>query len=195
MLLRTSLLAAAAAAAVAGCGSSGSAPSAKAPSPAKPEVSPSGDIPDNQAYVPYAPAGAGVSVKVPEGWSRSAKGGATTFTDNLNTISMTVTRAAAGSASTATVRSTLVPRLRSAVPGFQLQSVTTVHRQAGTAVRIAYLARGRANAVTARSGTDAVEQYLFVHGGRELVLTLSGPKGADNVDPWKLVTNSVRWTR
>jgi hypothetical protein len=27
------------------------------------------------------------------------------------------------------------------------------------------------------------------------VLTLSGPKGADNVDPWKIVTDSLRYTR
>ncbi|MDT7564604.1 MAG: hypothetical protein QOG76_3228, partial [Pseudonocardiales bacterium] len=25
-------------------------------------------------------------------------------------------------------------------------------------------------------------------------LTLSGPKGADNVDPWRKVTDSLRWT-
>jgi hypothetical protein len=47
--------------------------------------------------------------------------------------------------------------------------------------------------VTGKGGTDAVERYLFVKSGKELVLTLSGPKGADNVDPWKIVTNSVVW--
>jgi hypothetical protein len=26
-----------------------------------------------------------------------------------------------------------------------------------------------------------------------LTLTLSGPTNADNVDPWKIVTDSVRW--
>ena len=48
--------------------------------------------------------------------------------------------------------------------------------------------------MTGKGGTDAVERYVFFHKGRDVILTLSGPKGADNVDPWKLVTDSVRWT-
>jgi hypothetical protein len=28
-----------------------------------------------------------------------------------------------------------------------------------------------------------------------VTLTLSGPKDADNVDPWRLVTDSLRWLR
>jgi hypothetical protein len=35
---------------------------------------------------------------------------------------------------------------------------------------------------------------VSVHDGREVVLTLSGPKGADNVDPWRIVTDSLRWS-
>ena len=40
---------------------------------------------------------------------------------------------------------------------------------------------------------EAVERYAFWHDGQEAVLTLSGPKGADNVDPWRIVTDSLRW--
>jgi hypothetical protein len=35
---------------------------------------------------------------------------------------------------------------------------------------------------------------VFFHGGKNAVITLSGPKGADNVDPWKTVTDSVRFS-
>jgi hypothetical protein len=38
-----------------------------------------------------------------------------------------------------------------------------------------------------------VERYVFVHKGTAVVLTLSGAKGADNVDPWKTVSNSLTW--
>jgi hypothetical protein len=48
--------------------------------------------------------------------------------------------------------------------------------------------------VTGKRRTDAVERYLFFHHGREAILTLSGPKGADNVDPWRIITDSLRWT-
>jgi hypothetical protein len=39
-----------------------------------------------------------------------------------------------------------------------------------------------------------VERYVFFHKGKDVVLTLSGPKGADNVDPWRIVTDSLRWS-
>ena len=70
---------------LAACGGSSSS-STEAANPNAAEVSPPGDIPDNQVFVAYSPPHAGYSVKVPEGWSRSAAGGAVTFTDKLNSI-------------------------------------------------------------------------------------------------------------
>ena len=40
---------------------------------------------------------------------------------------------------------------------------------------------------------DAVLRYAFFPNGTEAVLTLSGPKGADNVDAWRTISNSLRW--
>lgn len=57
------------------------------------EVNPAGDIPDNQAYVPFTPPGGGFSVKIPEGWASSAAGATTTFTDKLNQVQVTSSRA------------------------------------------------------------------------------------------------------
>ena len=42
---------------------------------------------------------------------------------------------------------------------------------------------------------EAVERYTFWSSGVEAVLTLAGPKGADNVDPWRTVSDSLRWQR
>jgi hypothetical protein len=170
------------------------ASSAKPANPAAPEVSPSGDIPDNQAYVAYALPGAGVSVKVPEGWSRTATPAGTAFSDKLNSIAMAV-HASKTAPTAASVRTTELPQLARSTAGYRSGTVTVVKRPAGSAVRITYLAAGPADQVTGKSRTNAVERYLFDHNGRQLVLTLSGPKGADNVDPWKIVTDSVRWTR
>ena len=172
----------------AGCGGSSSPAKAPNANAKAPEVSPAGDIPDNQAYVPYALPGAGVTVKVPEGWSRSSAGGAVTFTDKLNAIR--VQSAPAQAAPTVgAVRRTEQSRVGAAV------RVSSVRRRAGTAIRATYLADAKANAVTGKAGKDAVERYVFFHRGRDVILTLSGPKGADNVDPWKIVTDSVRFTR
>jgi hypothetical protein len=191
---RTALAAGIAALALAATGCGGGAPAAKSPNPNAPENSPAGDIPDNQAYVRYAPPGAGYSVKVPEGWSRTAAGGAVSFTDKLNTV--TLERASASAAPTvAEVNGAVVPELARREKSFQRGTVATVRRQAGPAVRLTYLALGKPDPVTGKARVDAVERYAFYRNGREAVLTLRGPKGADNVDPWRIITDSVRWTR
>jgi hypothetical protein len=183
----------------AGCGAASSSSSnggqaAKPSNPNAPEVNPAGDIPDNQAYVAYSPPGGGFSVKVPEGWSRSTAGGAVTFTDKLNAIRIERTPAQAPPSAGQAQRVDL-PKLARSVKGFQAGSVSTVSRHAGSAVRITYLADAPANPVTGKAGKDAVERYVFFHRGQDVILTLWGPKGADNVDPWKIVTDSVTWSR
>jgi hypothetical protein len=186
----------------AGCGSSssggsssggGTSTAANSPNPNAPEKSPAGDIPDNQAYVRYAPPQAGYSVKVPEGWSRSTASGATTFTDKLNSITME-TRPAAAPMTARDAARTEIAKLAQSTRGFHAGRVTTVRRTAGSAIRIAYTAEGRPNPVTGKAVTDAVERYVFFHRGKDVILTLSGPKGADNVDPWRIVTDSVAWS-
>ena len=182
--------------AAAGCGasSSGGGNGGKPVDPNSAEVSPPGDIPDDQAFVSYSPPGSHYSVKVPEGWARTSAGGAVTFTDKLNAISMQeVTASAPLTASRAS--QTEVPKLARSVKGFQAGRVDTVTRHGGRAVRISYLADAKADPVTGKAGKDAVERYVFFKNGHELILTLSGPKGADNVDPWKIVSDSVRWSQ
>ncbi len=180
--------------AVAGCGGSSSS-SSKAttagPNPNGPEVSPSGDIPDSQAFVPYR--GAGFVVSVPEGWAQSTSGGGVQFSDKLNTITAQA-KPAGGALTVAQARTTIVAKLAATRKGFVPGAVTIVTRKAGPAVRITYMASGTTDPVTGKTPTDAFEQYVFVHNGKRLTLILSGPKGADNVDPWRIVTDSVRWT-
>jgi hypothetical protein len=205
MLSRSAVAAGAAALALGatGCGAS-SSPGAPAASgdaarsttvdPNAPEVSPVGDIPDNQAFVAYSPPGGGYSVTVPEGWARTTSGGATSFTDKLNRVQMQ-TLPAPVALTLRDARSTEIPKLAKRVAGFRAGRASTVVRSAGTAVRITYEAKSPADPVTGRSHTDAVERYVFFHDGERVVLTLSGPKGADNVDPWKIVSDSLRYTR
>jgi hypothetical protein len=200
--------------AVAGCGSSSSSsatpsssssatPSASAPTPTtkaagvnpnQRETLPPGDIPDTIAYVPYSVPGEGLTVSTPEGWSRSSAHGAITFTDKLNKIQL-FTVPAHGTVTAASAKRTELPKIASSVKTFKLQSISTVSRPAGPAVRIAYLGDSQPNPVTGKVGTLAFERYDFVHKGREVVLLLSSPLGSDNVDPWRKVTSSLRITR
>ncbi len=174
--------------------SAGSANSTVAgqPAPSGPEVNPSGDIPDNQAFVAYSPPSGGFSVKIPEGWARVEAGGAVTFTDKLNSIRME--KAAAAVAPTIqSAQQNELPKFQAAAGNFQAGKVTTVTRKAGAAVLITYGADSAPDPVTGKVIHDAVERYEFWKAGTEVVLTLSGPQGADNVDPWRIVTDSFGW--
>ncbi len=195
MRIRTTLAAGAAILVLgaAGCGSSSSGGSQPV-DPNGAEVTPPGDIPDNQAFVAYSPPGDGYSVKVPEGWARTASGHAVTFTDKLNSITMEAVPARVAP-TTGDARRTEVPRLARSVKRFKLGRVSSVTRRAGQAVLITYGWSSKPDPVTGKTQTDAVERYAFFHKGSDVVLTLAGPKGADNVDPWKIVTDSLRFTR
>jgi hypothetical protein len=155
-------------------------------------VNPSGDIPDNQAFVPYTPAGSHIAVSVPEGWSRTVEAGGVAFTDELNTV-----RIESGpqpqAATVDSVRAQELPALQASVPGYRPGKVSSVSRTAGPAVLITYSATSAADPVTGKTRSDAVERYEFWHAGQQATLTLSGPTGADNVDPWRKVTDSLRW--
>ncbi|GAA2328934.1 hypothetical protein [Streptomyces cuspidosporus] len=192
------------AAVVAGCsggGGSGSHSGSSAPSgsssahktgPAPTESNPPGDIPDNQVYVAYHPSGGGFTVKVPEGWARSSARTTTTFSDKLNKIE--ITPAPAPAAPTAqSVRTKVVPTLKKQTKHFALGKVTTVSRKGGHAVLVTYQADSAPNPVTGKAVRDSVETYVFFHNGHQVTLTLAGPTGADNVDPWRIVSDSLRW--
>lgn len=160
--------------------------------PNAPEVNAAGDIPDNQVFVPFSPPGAAFSVSVPQGWAQSSEGAATVFTDKFNSVRIE-TRPLPAAPDVASVKAEDLPQLQASVPGFTGGDVRAVQRTAGTAVLLTYRAASPPNAVTGKSVTEAVERYAFWRGGQEVVLTLAGPQGADNVDPWRTITDSLRW--
>ena len=134
------------------------------------------------------------TVSVPEGWGRSSEGPATVFTDKLSTVRIEAApRPAPPTVDSA--RAQELPALAGSVPGFAPGQVSTVTRPAGPAVLITYQAGSPPDPVTGKSRLDAVERYEFFHAGAQVTLTLSGPVGADNVDPYRTITDSLRWLR
>jgi hypothetical protein len=78
-------------------------------------------------------------------------------------------------------------------PTFALVDVQPVTRKAGDGIVARYEIGSAPNAVTGKKAQLAVERYVFAHNGHQVTLTLSGAKGADNVDPWKIVSDSLTW--
>jgi len=160
--------------------------------PNAPEVVAPGDIPDNQVFIAFTAVDGSYSVKVPEGWARTEANGAVVFTDKYNSV--TIQSSPSQTAPTpASIRASGLADV-SADPTFHLNDVQPVTRKAGVGVLATFEIGSAPNAVTGKKALLAVERYVFFHHGSVVVLTLSGAKGADNVDPWKTVSNSLTWT-
>jgi hypothetical protein len=161
-------------------------------SPHATEFNPPGDIPDNAVFVDHTAPGSTVHLTVPEGWARTTHHGVAAFTDKYNSVSVEV-RPAQQPPTVASARRVEVPQLRRTVMNFKPGPITEVTRQHGKAVHLAYLMDSAPNPVTGKVVRDAVERFEFWHAGEVAILTLAGPQGADNVDPWQIVSDSLQW--
>jgi len=162
--------------------------------PNAPEVNPAGDIPDNQVFVPFQAPSGDFTVQVPEGWAQSTDGTAVVFTDKLNTIRIEETQASSAP-TVGSVTSTVVPEIASTSKNYEAGNVSMVTRNAGGVVLVTYRADSAPNDVTGKVIHLDVERYEFYSNGHLVTLTLSGPQGADNVDPWRIVTDSFAWSK
>lgn len=180
---------------VAGCSGSGSSPSGQAAgsTAASPsESSPLGDIPDNQVYVPYSPADGSFSVKVPEGWARTDLPDGVSFTDKLNTVTVQQL-SGQPEPNQDTVLGGVLTDLTYNGNNVQLGPVETLRLPAGNIVHGTYTQDSAPDPVTGKVTKDDVELYVYWRGGTEVLLTLSGPHGADDVDAWRMVSTSFAW--
>lgn len=157
------------------------------------EVNPAGDIPDNQAFVPFTPQGQSFTVSVPEGWARTGGPASTTFTDKLNSVTIETTQVEAAP-TLDSVKNTEMAKVEAAATGFEAGETTEITRQSGPVILTTYKADAAPDPVTNKVVHDDVQRYVYFQNGTEVVLTLSGPVGADNVDPWKIVTDSFSWS-
>jgi hypothetical protein len=161
--------------------------------PVPAESNPPGDIPDNLAFVPFGSAAGRYRFVHPEGWAEVVKGTDVRFTDKLNGVAATVV-SASQPPTVASARRDDVPRLRSTVPAFELRSVSSVTLPGGLAVVIVFRRNSDPDPVTGRQYRDEVREFLLWHTGRELRFDLFGPVGADNVDAYRTMSNSLRLT-
>ncbi len=99
----------------------------------------------------------------------------------------------AAAPSVSAARATTVPALRASTLAFRLQAVRAVPLAGGTAIEIVYQVNSQPNAVTGRQYRLVIERFELQRAGRAAVLSLSSAVGSDNVDPWRIVSESFRW--
>lgn len=149
-----------------------------------------GDIPDNQVFLTFDNAGAGYSIKYPEGWAQSGSGGTVTFRDKNNIVRVLVT--SGSQPSLAAVRKE-VAKLRNA-------KVTTPPTQmtisGKPAIHVVYETQSAQNPVTGKTVTLGVDRYYLWNGTKVAIVDLGTPVApvkVDNVDAYRLIIQSLRW--
>lgn len=168
----------------AGSGSSGTA------TPVPAESNPPGDIPDNLAFVNYANSAGGYTFTHPEGWARTEDGTSVTFTDKLNGVDVRSAKATTAPTVASAKRSD-VPRLKKSETAFELVTVEKASLPAGKGVHIVFRRNSAPDEVTGRVVRDEVEEYAIVSAGRVVRMDLFGPVGADNVDAYRTMSQSL----
>jgi hypothetical protein len=199
--------------AAAGCGGSSSSPTTTAASPpatttrstpsattaAAGSTSPSplqaeataaatGDIPDNQVFLRFTNKAAGYSRKYPEGWAQQGSGSTATLRDKNNIIRIVIT--SGGLVSVTEARKSV-----SGVRGAKISSPPQAIAIGGKpAVKVVYTTESAPNPVTGKRLTLAVDRYYLWHGGKRAIVDLGTPQGVDNVDAYRLMIESFRWS-
>ena len=188
----------AAALAAGGCGSSdnpdksrssagsGAATSAEAQSAA------TGDIPDNQAFLVLHNRPSGYSIKYPEGWTQIGSGKDVTFKDKDNVVHVAV---GPGTGLTTREAATELTKLGRSNPSLVVTSRPKQVTVKGiTMIKSGYAMRSAPNPVTGKRVMLLVDRYQLARNGKLATVDLRTPKGVDNVDAYRLIIESFRWS-
>ncbi len=198
--------------AIAACGGAGSLPPGTSPtsgtvtSPGSPGSSASaigssapdsgggtghGDIPDNAVFLTYHGTNPAFSIKYVEGWQVTQQPTGVGIRDKDSSETVTIVAAAPDIA--AYVASTDLPTLR-ARAGFQLLKQDTIAVGASIYIRLVFQLPSPPDPVTGKQVASTIDRYYVPGPAGLAVVSLSTPDGVDNVDAFRLLIESFRWS-
>ena len=139
-------------------------------------------------FLVFRNGAAGYSIKYPEGWAQLGSGDRVTFRDKNNIVRIVVTNGAAPT--TASVRADL-----GSLSGVRIQTPPEGKTiAANKAIKVVYTTDSAPNAVTGKRVKLVVDRYYYWKDGRVAVVDLGTPEGVDNVDAYRLMSESYRWS-
>ena len=147
-----------------------------------------GDIPDNQVFLLFKNRAGSYSMKYPEGWVQQGLGPRVTFRDKNNIVRIVVS---SGAAPTKASIQADVGGLAGASAQSGPQAMTLPHAKA---FKVVYSTESAPNAVTGKRVKLVVDRYYVWKPGRLAVVDLGTPEGVDNVDAYRLMIESFRWS-
>ncbi|HEY0631757.1 MAG TPA: hypothetical protein VGC98_06860 [Thermoleophilaceae bacterium] len=180
-----------------GCGGSSSKSSSKSSSSssssalaADAKSAATGDIPDNQNFLTYGDKRAGFSIKYPEGWSQKKAAGGINFQDKNNLVRVQVRKGQAPTVASVTGE---LKKLKAANPSLKAQAPKQFNLKAGPAIKVSYTTTSAPNPVTGKRVVLMVDRYELAQKGRVAVIDLGTPTGVDNVDAYRMMSESFTW--
>ena len=84
-------------------------------------------------------------------------------------------------------------KLKASSPTLKAQTPKPISLKAGPAIKVTYTTTSAPNPVTGKRVTLMVDRYELAKKGRVAVIDLGTPTGVDNVDAYRLMSESFTW--
>jgi len=151
----------------------------------------SGDVPDNAVFLTYRGGGPAFSIQYVEGWQVSQRPDGVVIRDKDSSEAVAIVAPQADVPGY--VASTDLPALQ-AQPGFRVGKQDTVKVRTTSYVHLVYHVSAPPDPVTGKQVPSTVDRY-YVPGPNGLaVVSLSTPDGVDNVDAFRQMIESFKWS-
>ena len=149
-----------------------------------------GDIPDNQVFLILHDKAGGFSMKYPEGWAQKSKAGTLTIQDKNNVVRVAVSNAALPTPAQVDQQ---MKDLQAKTPSLKAGAATAMTISGAPAVKMTYTTLSAPSSVTGKTTILMVDRYYLSHSGRLAVIDMGTPQGVDNVDAYRLMSESFTW--
>lgn len=149
-----------------------------------------GDIPDNQQFLNFHNRSGGYAISFPEGWARSGSGSDVTFQDKSNTIAIKV---ASGPRPTPASVTAELKQEAASDPCLSPGTPQTTTAGPNQVVKVTYTTQGQKSPVTGQRPKISVDRYVYFKGSKVATVDLATPVGVDNVDAYRMISESFRW--
>jgi hypothetical protein len=149
-----------------------------------------GDVPDNAVFLTYRSAAWRFSIQYVEGWQVRTVQDGVVIRDKDSSETVSIVQKPADVA--AWVKGTDLPALQSTA-GFKLVKQNQVKVGSATYVHLAYHAQADPDPVTGKRVASTIDRF-YVPGPGLAIVTLSTPDGVDNVDAFRQMITSFKWS-
>ncbi len=150
-----------------------------------------GDIPDNAVFLTYHATNPAFSIQYVEGWQVTPQLAGVVIRDKDSSETVAVVASQADVASYVTT--TDLPAL-GAQAGFSLTTQDTVQAGGAKYRHVAYHVTSSPDPVTGKQVPMTVDRYYVPGPGGLAIISLASPDGVDNVDAFRQMIESFRWS-